>query len=278
MILTPGVFLRIGENSEVRMITNRLTNTQIEVLKGSVLVECAELLKENAVTFLVNEKKIPVQKKGLFRIDAQPPLLRVYNGEAMVYADGHAVTVKDGRELSLDGVQLVAQKFNKENDEDGLYRWAKRRAGYLAMANLSAARRVEQNSGLMSSWSQGLQGGWLFNPYLGMFTYLPYSGYYNSPFGYRFFSPYTISRIYDRTYYGGGWNPYGSSNSGFNAATNSTPSYNSNLGYTTATRTMDSPSYSTSTTSTAPAAAMPSSPVRSDGGGSRGSSSAGGHR
>jgi hypothetical protein len=276
IILTPGVFLRVGEQSAVRMVSNRLTNTQIAVLQGSVLVECAELLKENAVTFMVAEKTIPVTKKGLFRIDAKPALLRVYNGDATVYAEGHAVPVKEGREISLEGVQLVATKFNKDEDADGLYRWAKRRAGYLAMANVSAARKVQQSSMLSSSWSQS---GWLWNPYFGMFTYLPYRGYYNSPFGYQFFSPYTVTRVYDRYYYGGGggvsaWN---STNSGYNSASHSAPSYNSGYGYTTGART-DSGSYSASPSYSAPAAssAPAAAPGRSDGGGGRGAS--GGHR
>jgi hypothetical protein len=277
IILTPGVFLRVGEQSAIRMVSNRLTNTQISVLQGSVLVECAELLKENAVTFLVAGKNVPVTKKGLFRIDANPALLRVYNGDAMVYAEGHAVPVKEGRELALEGFQLVATKFDKNEDADGLYRWAKRRAGYLAMANVSAARKVQQSSMLSGSWNQS---GWLWNPYFGMFTYLPYSGYYNSPFGYRFFSPYTITRVYDRMYYGGGggYSGWNSTNSGYNSASASAPSYNSSYGYTTGSR-VDSGSYSSSPSYSAPAAASSpaaSAPSRGDSGGGR--SSSGGHR
>jgi hypothetical protein len=280
IILTPGVFLRVGENSAIRMVSNRLTNTQISVLKGSVLVECAELLKENAVTFTVANKNVPVTKKGLFRIDAEPPMLRVYNGEAIAYSEGHTVTVKEGRELALDGVQLVATKFNKEADDDELYRWAKRRAGYLAMANVSAARKIEQNSMLSGSWSAS---GWLWNPYFGMFTYLPYRGYYNSPFGYRFFSPYTVGRIYQVPYWGGGGGHSGWNNGyGVSAASQSSPSYNASYGYTTGGR-VDSGSYSAPSAGSysAPAASSGASaaPSRGDsGGGAARGGSGGGHR
>src|SRR5215831_16562499 len=38
LLLTPGVFLRLGENSSVRMISNHLSDTRVEVLSGEALV------------------------------------------------------------------------------------------------------------------------------------------------------------------------------------------------------------------------------------------------
>ena len=35
-------------------------------------------------------------------------------------------------------------------------------------------------------------GGWAFNPIFGMYTYLPYSGFGYSPFGYTYYSPNTV--------------------------------------------------------------------------------------
>src|ERR1700730_3166842 len=37
ILLTPGVFLRLGENSAIRMVTNRLIDTRLELLSGSAL-------------------------------------------------------------------------------------------------------------------------------------------------------------------------------------------------------------------------------------------------
>src|ERR1700738_1242027 len=39
ILLTPGSFLRVAENSEVRMISNKLNDTRIELLRGTMLVE-----------------------------------------------------------------------------------------------------------------------------------------------------------------------------------------------------------------------------------------------
>ena len=34
ILLTPGVFLRVNNNSEVRMVSTRLTDTSVELLRG----------------------------------------------------------------------------------------------------------------------------------------------------------------------------------------------------------------------------------------------------
>ncbi len=258
ILLTPGVFLRLGENSSVRMLDNKLASTRVEVLKGSALVECAEVLKDTAVTMVYKDKSIQLQKKGLFRIDTDPAQLKVFSGEAAVLSAAGSTTVKDGRLLGLEGVQLISQKFNKEEGDD-LYRWAKRRAGYLAMANVSAARSVANgNSFTSGSWNSS---GWMWNPYFGMFTYLPYRGFYNSPFGYRFFSPYTIHQVYERPVMNYG-NIAGGSG-GFNEASSS-PHYDSNLGYTVASRSMGDVRSSATPSAIASPAASTSSPRTSD--------------
>ena len=41
ILLTPGVVLRIGENSSFKMITNRLIDTRLELLSGSAVVDAS---------------------------------------------------------------------------------------------------------------------------------------------------------------------------------------------------------------------------------------------
>src|SRR5271154_4159805 len=79
LLLTPGAFLRVGENSAVRMISNALTDTQLEVLEGSALVEVTELGKDNAIAVSLHGAVLHVEKAGLFRVDANPGRFRVYS-------------------------------------------------------------------------------------------------------------------------------------------------------------------------------------------------------
>ncbi len=47
ILLTPGVYLRVGNNSTVRMVSNSLTNTEVDVSQGEAMVEVDQLYHEN---------------------------------------------------------------------------------------------------------------------------------------------------------------------------------------------------------------------------------------
>lgn len=208
-----GVFLRVGENTELRLVSGRITDAHLELISGSVLLECAEMLKDNAVTVSFREAEITIREDGLYRLDSDPPELRVYSGRAVVETGGQLLSVKGGRALTLDGA-LALRKFN-DKAGDALYRWGKRRSEYIAMANLSSAKYLH-DAGI--GWRTG---GWCWNPYFGMFTFVPRRGVWYSPFGYRFFSPREVYVIYEppRRAAMAAWDP--------------TPRYNANLGYAT---------------------------------------------
>src|SRR3984893_8013056 len=78
VLLTPGVFLRLGENSAIRMVTNRLIDTRLEFLSGSILVEADDLPKDNGVTIVYKDYSIKLERKGVYRFDSEPRALRIY--------------------------------------------------------------------------------------------------------------------------------------------------------------------------------------------------------
>jgi hypothetical protein len=237
VLLNPGVFLRVGENSRVQMISTRLTDTRLELAEGSALIEVAEMVKDNAVTVLVKNTALTFEKTAMVYVDAASAI-RVYKGQVQATVAGaDPVNLKEGREMLLDGSQKIA-KFDTK-DTDPLYRWAARRAEYIAMANIASANMARQ-AGRMS------YGGWFYNSYYGMMTYLPFNGLYRSPFGYVFYSP---RRVDD--YYGAYLPVYRNPDNGFsNNAGNAGPRWSSDNGYYVNSRAgMASPSTS------APAAA-----------------------
>ena len=199
MLLTPGVFLRIGENSSVRMISNHLSDTRVELLNGEALVECDELLKDNQVTIAYKDSTVAIAKNGLYRFDVPPGRLRVYDGEAVVQNPSGQLTAKKGHEVALGTSVLMASKFDSKSGDE-LMRWASRRSGYISMANVAAARSAG-TSGYASSY----YGGWTFNPYFGMYTFIPMNGIIYSPFGDPFWSPYAAFMYAP---YWGGYYPY----------------------------------------------------------------------
>jgi hypothetical protein len=187
VLLTPGVFLRLAENSEIAMLSTALTNTRIEVVAGSVILEASEVQKDQAIELTVGGSVVDVRKRGVFRIDAgTPPRVRVFDGEVTVAEAGRPLTVKEGKQLVFTSVPMV-EKFAKD-DTDSFYRWAGRRSGYLAVANVSAARQMYENS---IPWRMG---GWYYSPYFGMFTYVPLQGRFTNAWNHSYYAPTQMQR------------------------------------------------------------------------------------
>src|SRR3984893_9272334 len=91
ILLSPGSFLRVSENSAIRMVSNRLTDTKIELLQGEALIEkvdetkdkAAAMVKGNAITLLYKGTTVSLVKSGVYVFNAEPGSLRVYEGEAV---------------------------------------------------------------------------------------------------------------------------------------------------------------------------------------------------
>ena len=201
ILLTPGVFLRVGANSSVEMISPSLTNTEVGLDKGHAMIEVTEIHRENDIR--INEQGVTTQllKTGLYDFDLNQEQLRVFDGKALVEEGSSSVTVKGGREVSLDGNGLLkAQKFNKKvYEEDDLYRWSSLRSAYLAEANIDAAGIYAANG--WGPW--GL--GWYWDPWFNAYTFIPGNGIFYSPFGWGFYSP---GWAYGAPFYGFGYGRY----------------------------------------------------------------------
>lgn len=257
VLLTPGVLIRLGEHSAMRMLSTQLDDTRLELAAGTALLEAMEILEGNSVTVMANQAAIQILDHGLYRISAHPAELRVYKGKARVTQNDETLVVKKGRLVALDGERLAANRFDTE-DTDALYRWSARRSGYLAMANVSAAKSL-------LDWGVPWRAsGWYWNPYFGMLTFIPASGLFYSPFGYSFWSPSRVYYVYAppaQSAWGGGGGG---------------GRYNPDLGYVTVSG-RSAPSAPAPSASPGPAAAPAPSPrmggsanPRGDAGGGRG--------
>lgn len=191
VLLTPGIVLHLGENSSFRLITNRLIDTRLELLTGSAVVDVEEIAKDTSVTLVCKDGTIAMSKAGHYRFDAEPARIKVFAGIADVQLGGQHMEVTAGKMLGLTGDTASIDKFDR-NDTDSLDNWARRRGEIMALANVSAAKS------LYNSYSSVGSGGlWSWNPYFGLYTFVPGSGRFCDPFyGYCYWSPSTVNRVY----------------------------------------------------------------------------------
>jgi len=102
MLLTPGVFLRLGDNSAIRMVSPGLTNTSVEVLSGKAIVEVAELFKENNIQVRMDGASTNIIKQGLYAFNADQRQISVFDGKAVVNENDQQVSLgKGGRCCSV---------------------------------------------------------------------------------------------------------------------------------------------------------------------------------
>ena len=214
ILLTPGIFLRLGEDSTVQMVTPDLAHTEVRLEQGRADVEVDQIYPQNTILVDLKNGQTQLLKNGLYAFDAGNATVLVFDGKAAVYpganlqANVKPIDVKGGHQLVLNGDLVKPQGFNKDQAKaDPLYKWSSLRSNYLGQANLNLAEEYAGYSGFYPGWY------WAGGPF--GYTWLPGDGLFWSPFGYGFYSPYYIRGGgfiyggYGRGFYGRGGYPAG---------------------------------------------------------------------
>jgi hypothetical protein len=202
VLLTPGVFFRLGDDSAATLVSPSLTNTEVALNKGQAMVEVAEIYKDNVLRVQQNGATTQLLKIGVYGFDATNGNVQVFNGEALVQDGDQNIKVKSGHEVALNNSgKLKTTKFDKdEYAQTDLYRFSNLRSEYLAEANTDAAR-------IYVGGGPGWYGaGWYWDPFFTAYTWIPGDGMFYSPFGWGFYSPLWVGYA---PYYGRGYYPYG---------------------------------------------------------------------
>ena len=202
LLLTPGVFFRLGESSSAIMTSPELENTAVKVVKGRALVEVLEIYKENNIRVELGESSTRLLNKGLYDFDAGHGVIRVFKGKAVVFANDEKITIKGEHELEVSTVsgKLKSAGFDTRAYEDDFFRWSALRSGYLSEASVDEAR-VYIGPGPGWYGPGWLGAGWYWDPWFGVWTFLPADGIFYSPFGWGFYSPIIVYR--SPFFYGG---------------------------------------------------------------------------
>jgi hypothetical protein len=203
VLLTPGVFLRVGDNSAVRMILPGWVNTRVELLRGQAIVEVTQLLKHSDVSVVMNGASTQLEKQGLYAFHADSQLVQVFDGRATVQQGNRHKDLDEGRELALSGNWKVSHFDPKSQAaQDPLYAWSSLRSEYDAEASAQSAQNIFVNGG--AYWNGP---GWYWNPYWDMYGFIPDDGIWYSPFGWPFYSPWAAWGL--GFGYGWGYGGYG---------------------------------------------------------------------
>ena len=198
LLLTPGAFLRLGHNSEIRLITSGLVETKAQLDRGSAIIEVDQLIKGTNLAVVMNGATAQLEKKGLYDFDAAQQAIKVLDGKATVReAAGSKSIGKDDQLLLASAKPLKKRNFDANAVKtQPLYVWSEARSQDESQANVALAQNVATYGGWYGP-------GWYWDPYWSFYAYLPADGFLYSPFGWGFYSPWYIG------YYGVPFGRYG---------------------------------------------------------------------
>lgn len=194
ILLTPGVFLRLADNSAVTMVSPELANTQVRLERGRAMIEVLDIRKENDIRILDNGASAKLLKKGLYDFDAATGQVRVFDGAIEVTAGTRHVRLGGDQAVTIsDAAAMKPRHFERRQFEDEFYRWSALRSGYLSEASVDVAGLyVGPGAGFYAPGWYGF--GWYWDPWFGVYTFLPADGVFWGPFGWGFYSPIAVYR------------------------------------------------------------------------------------
>ena len=188
ILLNPGSYLRLGDNTRFEFISTSLDDLQLQLDSGSAILEVFAT-EDFTVSVKTPRSTYVLVESGIYRVDvsASGDQLEVWKGAARIA--GLKDLIKAGRTATTrTDAHTVVAKFDRD-DKDPLDVWSKVRSRELAKI-ASKLDRDQTRTALMRSYlgrrwdvysSFGL---WVFNPLFGGYCFLPFGYGWNSPYGY----------------------------------------------------------------------------------------------
>jgi len=204
MLLNPGSYMRIGEDSEFELADNSLENLEVRLIRGTAIVEVTGSDDEELfIGITTPHARLSIVRRGLYRLNVVPgntTELIVRKGRVML-EDSHTKVKGGNKVVFSSGSFSVAKLENADKKNwDTFENWSKDRAQTLAKENSRISGRTLSAfaTSFRNDWSYagfwGRSGVWLFSPTASCYTFIPFYNAHGSPYG----------GFYTRSFYGGG--------------------------------------------------------------------------
>ncbi len=205
MLLNPGSYMRIGEDSEFELTDNSLENLEVRLTKGTAIVEVTGVDDEDLfIGITTPHTRMSIIRRGLYRVNVVPgDATELIVRKGRVILEGSHTKVNGGNKVVFSSGSFSVAKLKGADKKDPLEAWSKDRAQMLAKANsrISGRTLTTLYASFRNDWLYPGRGGrpfWLFNTDIGCYTLIPFAFGWESPYG----------SSYSRFFYGGFGYPY----------------------------------------------------------------------
>ncbi|MCA1607543.1 MAG: FecR family protein, partial [Acidobacteria bacterium] len=146
VLLNPGSYMRVGENSEFQLANSSLENLEVRLIRGTAIVEVTGANDEDLfIGITTPHTRMSIVRRGLYRVNVMPgdaTELIVRKGRVML--EGSHTKVKGGNKVVFSSGSFSVAKLEKadKKDADTFALWSKDRAETLAKANSKISGRA----------------------------------------------------------------------------------------------------------------------------------------
>jgi len=198
ILLNPGTYLRLAEQSEFEMVDNSLDNLLVKLIKGSAIIEATGPGQvELRIPIITEQKRMTIVRAGIYRINVRPGITELFVRKGrMALGSNRDDIVKSGKKVTFSGAGQSIAKLEK-TEKDEFDDWSKVRGQTLAKANERLSARTLNGFLASSSWGRfdarfGRWGLWTWSSQVSCYTFLPFYYGWGSPYGsnYGLFAPY----------------------------------------------------------------------------------------
>jgi hypothetical protein len=157
LLLAPGIMMRLGDDTAIRIEDTDLDDTRVVIEKGSAFIEVVEVERDSRLRVFLGESEVEFRRTGLYRFESAPARLRVYGGEAVVLRGGGQMAARRGQAIDLNALELCEWE---PGPTDTLHSWSAQRS--FTLFNTSADNRRRQKH-----WEY-IGDGWVSNKNYGV--------------------------------------------------------------------------------------------------------------
>jgi uncharacterized membrane protein YgcG len=193
VLLNPGSYLRLAEQSEFVMEDTSLDNLLVRLRKGSAIVEVtgpSDLKMQ--IPVVTEQQRLTIVRPGVYRINASASTTELFVRKGRVQLGNNEV-IKGGKKATFSTSGPTIAKIS-DSDKDEFDDWSKSRGQTLARANAKLSARTVNGYLLASSWENpggfgssffgfGHWGLWTWSPFASCYTFLPFYFGWGTPYG-----------------------------------------------------------------------------------------------
>ena len=173
ILLRPGSFLRVGENSEVTLDDVDLSRVKLRLNRGPAVIEVVDIHKDYPITVTTGNLTMKIFVSGIYRFEDGVATViqgKLQTGDSrLTYEKGWQVFFKDNyRARKAPKIQVTSLDI-----------YSQARSQEISQANYNLAMSVS------GPGSYGIYDSWVYSSFYHFYTFIPRSGF-RSPYGYQY--------------------------------------------------------------------------------------------